>query len=196
MTRAVAKDEAEGRERYALHLAFATVARYRESKTGDRGDLLSAALMGAAMALARYDPTRGTKFSSFAISYIRGCIANEFRFWDTLPRKEREKVTAGALEQEDGLLPIYGRDVVQDRKTDVEREALARLDAATWRYLIGKLPAREGAAITMMFYEGLTEDEAGRRLAVGGTRIHQIVKQAKARLKLMVIGYGLEPEES
>ena len=65
----------ETRERYALKLAFATVGRFKECRTGDWDDLLSAALEGAAVALHRFDPTRGIKFSSYAIATIRQNVA-------------------------------------------------------------------------------------------------------------------------
>jgi DNA-directed RNA polymerase specialized sigma24 family protein len=66
-------------ECYAYNIACKTWLGYLRALGGDArnldvDDLLGAAMLGAAVALARFDPQRGIKFSSFAITCVRGAI--------------------------------------------------------------------------------------------------------------------------
>ncbi len=58
-----------------------------------REDLLSAGSMGLLSAIERYDPEREAKFTSYAITRIRGAILDELRHHDVLGRVTRERVT-------------------------------------------------------------------------------------------------------
>ena len=58
----------------------------------DREDLLSWGIMGLLDAIETYDPGRGTKFESYAISKIRWSILDELRRADPLSRRVRRRV--------------------------------------------------------------------------------------------------------
>lgn len=55
----------------------------------DRDDVVSWGLFGLLQAVETYDPTRRTKFESYAISKIRWSILDELRKQDPLPRRLR-----------------------------------------------------------------------------------------------------------
>lgn len=57
----------------------------------DRDDLTSYGQFGLIDAIERYDPERGVKFETFAITRIRGSILDEIRALDWVPRSVRTK---------------------------------------------------------------------------------------------------------
>lgn len=59
----------------------------------DREDLYSAGCMGLISAVTRYNPDREAKFTTYAITRIRGAILDELRSHDLLGRVTRERVT-------------------------------------------------------------------------------------------------------
>src|SRR5919205_4325477 len=54
-------------------------------------DLISAGVLGLLDAIAKYDPTRGTTFKTYAELRIRGAMLDELREWDWVPRTVRQK---------------------------------------------------------------------------------------------------------
>lgn len=74
--------------------------------TLDADDLLGYGVMGLMTAIDRFNPERGYKFETFAISRIRGAIIDELRAQDWLPRSLRQKakdVESTLRELENGL---------------------------------------------------------------------------------------------
>ena len=59
----------------------------------DREDLYSAGCMGLLSAVQRYDSSREAKFTTYALTRIRGAIIDELRNHDTLGRVTRDRVT-------------------------------------------------------------------------------------------------------
>jgi len=54
-------------------------------------DLIGSGTLGLMTAVERYDPSRDNKFSTFAISRIRGAMLDELRAMDWVPRSVRRK---------------------------------------------------------------------------------------------------------
>lgn len=59
--------------------------------TVDAEDLVGYGVMGLITAIERFNPDRGYKFETFAVSRIRGAIIDELRSQDWLPRSLRQK---------------------------------------------------------------------------------------------------------
>jgi RNA polymerase sigma factor for flagellar operon FliA len=59
--------------------------------TVDADDLMGYGVMGLIAAIERFNPDRGFKFETFAVSRIRGAIIDELRSQDWLPRSVRQK---------------------------------------------------------------------------------------------------------
>lgn len=57
-----------------------------------REDLYSAGCLGLVSAIERYDPSREAKFTTYAITRIRGAIIDELRHHDVLGRVTRDRV--------------------------------------------------------------------------------------------------------
>lgn len=73
-------------------------------------DLISYGTMGLMEAVERFDPDRGLKFETYAVTRIRGSIIDQLRFQDWIPRgvrkRSRELVeTMQRLEEELGRAP-------------------------------------------------------------------------------------------
>jgi RNA polymerase sigma factor for flagellar operon FliA len=92
----------EARNRLLEH--FASLVRFVASRVAvglpasvDPHDLASYGTFGLIDALEKYEPSRGVKFETYAISRIRGAIIDELRAIDWVPRSVRAK--AKAVEQ-------------------------------------------------------------------------------------------------
>lgn len=57
----------------------------------DSEDVISYGIIGLIDAIERYDPTRGTKFETYAIPRIRGSIIDNLRALDQIPRSTKQK---------------------------------------------------------------------------------------------------------
>ena len=55
----------------------------------DRSDLVSWGIVGLIDALDKFDPARGIKFESYAVTRIRGAIIDALRSEDWIPRAVR-----------------------------------------------------------------------------------------------------------
>lgn len=64
----------------------------RMTGTVDQEDFLAWGILGLLNAIETYDPDRGAKFESYAISKIRWSILDEFRRHDWVPRRVRAHV--------------------------------------------------------------------------------------------------------
>lgn len=77
----------------------------------DMDDLVSAGTIGLLAALARYDPSRGVKFRTYAVHRIRGMMLDEIRAMDWVPRSIRARrdhvyKAVASLADRDGHLPL------------------------------------------------------------------------------------------
>ncbi|MFW5947092.1 MAG: sigma-70 family RNA polymerase sigma factor [Gemmatimonadota bacterium] len=129
------------------HLAlvhhFAQRMRPRTGEMVDHGDLVSAGSVGLLHAVSSYDPDRGSRFSTFAASRIRGAMLDEMRRRDVAPRSVRRRqremtkardrlaVTLDRHPSDPEVAEVLGVDAQQlwRWKHDVERSRHVSLDA-------------------------------------------------------------------
>jgi len=88
--------DAGARER--LVVAYSPMVKFVAGRLGaglpshvDDADLISYGLMGLIGAIERFDPERGIKFETFAMTRIRGAIIDELRSLDWVPRSVRSR---------------------------------------------------------------------------------------------------------
>jgi RNA polymerase sigma factor for flagellar operon FliA len=86
------------RDRDELIVYYAPLVKYVASRiaaglpqTVDQSDLVSYGMFGLIDAIAKFDPERGFKFETYAISRIKGAILDELRAIDWVPRSVRSK---------------------------------------------------------------------------------------------------------
>ena len=92
------KDTATQADRDELIVYYAPLVKYVASRiaaglpqTVDQSDLVSYGMFGLIDAITKFDPERGFKFETYAISRIKGAVLDELRAIDWVPRSVRSK---------------------------------------------------------------------------------------------------------
>lgn len=93
------KAEGDRHDRDRLLLHYASLVRSVAGRVGsnlpssvDQDDLISYGTLGLIDAIEKFEPERGLKFETYAVSRIRGAIIDELRALDWVPRSVRTKV--------------------------------------------------------------------------------------------------------
>jgi RNA polymerase sigma factor FliA len=92
------KGEGDTTARERLVVAYSPMVKFVAGRLGaglpshvDDADLISYGLMGLIGAIERFEPERGIKFETFAMTRIRGAIIDELRSLDWVPRSVRSR---------------------------------------------------------------------------------------------------------
>jgi RNA polymerase sigma factor for flagellar operon FliA len=92
------KEDGEGSARERLVVAYSPMVKFVAGRLGaglpshvDDADLISYGLIGLIGAIERFEPERGIKFETFAMTRIRGAIIDELRSLDWVPRSVRAR---------------------------------------------------------------------------------------------------------
>ncbi len=92
------KEEGDAKARERLVVAYSPMVKFVAGRLGaglpshvDDADLISYGLMGLIGAIERFEPERGIKFETFAMTRIRGAIIDELRSLDWVPRSVRSR---------------------------------------------------------------------------------------------------------
>ena len=90
------KREGDAGARERLVVAYSPMVKFVAGRPGaglpshvEDADLISYGLMGLIGAIERFEPERGIKFETFAMTRIRGAIIDELRSLDWVPRSVR-----------------------------------------------------------------------------------------------------------
>jgi RNA polymerase sigma factor for flagellar operon FliA len=94
--------DTDARDQLILH--YAPLVKFVAGRVGsglpssvEQSDLVSYGILGLIDALSKFDPDRGFKFETYAISRIKGSMIDELRATDWVPRSVRTK--ARSLEE-------------------------------------------------------------------------------------------------
>src|SRR5574337_420236 len=89
-------ETADARERLILH--YSPLVKFVAGRVAaglpqniEQSDLVSYGIFGLIDAIDKFDPGRGYKFETYAISRIKGAIIDELRSIDWIPRSVRSK---------------------------------------------------------------------------------------------------------
>jgi RNA polymerase sigma factor FliA len=92
------KDDGDSGARERLVVAYSPMVKFVAGRLGaglpshvEDADLISYGLMGLIGAIERFEPERGIKFETFAMTRIRGAIIDELRSLDWVPRSVRSR---------------------------------------------------------------------------------------------------------
>jgi RNA polymerase sigma factor for flagellar operon FliA len=92
------KDDGDNSARERLVVAYSPMVKFVAGRLGaglpshvEDADLISYGLMGLIGAIERFEPERGIKFETFAMTRIRGAIIDELRSLDWVPRSVRSR---------------------------------------------------------------------------------------------------------
>ena len=92
------KDDGDAAARERLVVAYSPMVKFVAGRLGaglpshvEDADLISYGLIGLIGAIERFEPERGIKFETFAMTRIRGAIIDELRSLDWVPRSVRSR---------------------------------------------------------------------------------------------------------
>jgi RNA polymerase sigma factor for flagellar operon FliA len=92
------KDDGDSSARERLVVAYSPMVKFVAGRLGaglpshvEDADLISYGLVGLIGAIERFEPERGIKFETFAMTRIRGAIIDELRSLDWVPRSVRSR---------------------------------------------------------------------------------------------------------
>jgi RNA polymerase sigma factor for flagellar operon FliA len=92
------KDQGDNTARERLVVAYSPMVKFVAGRLGaglpshvEDADLISYGLVGLIGAIERFEPERGIKFETFAMTRIRGAIIDELRSLDWVPRSVRSR---------------------------------------------------------------------------------------------------------
>lgn len=92
------KERGRQDDRDQLIVYYAPLVKYVASRVAaglpqsvDQSDLVSYGMFGLIDAITKFDPARGFKFETYAISRVKGAILDELRSIDWVPRSVRSK---------------------------------------------------------------------------------------------------------
>ena len=92
------KDEGKQSDRDQLIIYYSPLVKYVAGRVAaglpqsvDQADLVSYGMFGLIDAITKFDPGRGYKFETYAISRVKGAILDELRSIDWVPRSVRSK---------------------------------------------------------------------------------------------------------
>ena len=115
----------DARERLILH--YSPLVKFVAGRVAsglpqsiEQSDLVSYGIFGLIDAIDKFDPARGFKFETYAISRIKGAIIDELRSIDWVPRSIRAK--ARAVER------AYSKLENELRRSPDDKEVAAELD--------------------------------------------------------------------
>ncbi len=123
----------EVRERLILH--YAPLVKFVAGRVAsglpqsvDQADLVSYGIFGLIDAIDKFDPSRGFKFDTYAITRIKGAIIDELRSFDWVPRSVRAKARAieGAYSKLENELRRTPDDAELARELGMSERDLAR----------------------------------------------------------------------
>lgn len=135
------KDRRDSRARECLVNRYVYLARHVVDRLGLRPcgwlgyeDLLSHAVLGLIDAIEKFDPARGVRFETYAVTRIRGSVLDMLRSLDWVPRemRRRENELKSALNELEARLgrPVGNDEVARELGWAVE-EVEAVLESVT-----------------------------------------------------------------
>lgn len=155
------------------HLAGHIVGRMSLGNfpASDMGDHVSNATIGLIQAVESFDPSRGTRFTTYAVLRVRGAVKDGLRELDFVPRLVR-----ASGEETRQILTGAEDDVLAETVADnLESPEWSLMGDSTWDELIQPLSARERAVCELHFRRGLTMQETGERIGVSESRVSQMM---------------------
>jgi len=172
----------------------------------EKEDLWQVGRLALWRAIRQFDPSRGTKFTSYAIAIIRGDIRTYLACEDWVPRLEKNKrkaqekgdafanpVIYELVSFEDLLLcdeEAASNDLAVEDKLasaeDVEATVIIQIENKKLYRVIDGLPPREKRVIKLYYWHGLNWKQIGKQLGVTESRAWQLNRQAHNRLAPML----------
>jgi RNA polymerase sporulation-specific sigma factor len=137
--------------------------------------MYSGALHGLHLAMERFDPQRGYRFSSFAFPYIRGCALVEEK------RNRRHRFDREVQDYDRSSRGIPGVD---------EREVSEEV-----HLLLGRLPDRHRMILTGMYLEGQSTRAIASQIGLTPQRVSQLHREALRMMREWIENPAKPPQD-
>lgn len=163
----------------------------------ERDDLESEGYVALVKAADRFDSERGVKFTTWAITMIRGAVLQFLRAEDWTPRSVRDKQKRGepvqilqlvSLEEYLGAAAsddndlLYRIDCIADPAVGPQTLTLEADERERLWWAVDGLPKSERFVMQQYYREGFTYKEIAAFLGRSESRVRQLHWQAKTRL--------------
>ena len=154
-----------------LPLVRAVAARF--FGIADADDLIQTGSIGLIKAAERFDPTRGVKFSSYAVPMIAGEI--------------RRSLRGAARERASLFAPRAGWDAaLADTLPDGSEMEARAVDRVTAEQAVEKLCPVEKKLVLLRFYCGLTQTETAAQMGLSQPKVCRTEKKAIESLRKLM----------
>lgn len=158
----------------------------------DQADLVSSGMFGLMDAIEKFDPDRGFRFETYAISRIRGAVMDELRAMDWVPRSVRTK--ARRIEE-----AISGLEAELHRApTDAELADRLTVSVDQLQHMLGQISMTGVAALDEMLSSGGDGSEGatlGDLLGGDGDDPSAVFESVEMRERLRTAILGLPERE-
>lgn len=183
-----------------LYLVKPIALHYAQQTGHDRDDLLQVGCLGLIKASNRFQPQRGTTFSSFAKPHIRGAILHFLRDGVgliRLPRAVEEqamRIKHGSeddLSAADALVVHHYRNKrhwveLKDDVVDDQQEGIGLVERSeTWmrvRTMFQHIDSEERRALEMVVIDGMSLRQTAQQLGVSAMTVQRRVKRGLSSL--------------
>ena len=132
------KKNADPSARERLVVAYSPMVKFVAGRLGaglpshvEDSDLISYGLMGLIGAIERFEPERGIKFETFAMTRIRGSIIDELRSLDWVPRSVRSRareIEEAQQKLENELQRAPSEEELQESLLEIANSSVYALD--------------------------------------------------------------------
>lgn len=144
-------------------------------------DLIAEGVFGLIHAARNFDPSRGCKFSTPAVWWIRQAMQRAVlgkAHMIRIPAYQRGKVSVPVSQADDDWAKV-----IKDESAGPEDEAIAGEQRAEVAGLLRRLSKQYQDVIRWRFYDGLTLEQIGQRLGISKERVRQIEAKALAIMR-------------
>lgn len=153
----------------------------------ERGDLVSAGVLGLIDAIRKYDPSRDNQFKTYAEFRIRGAMLDEVRSYDWVSKTIRQKTRRLGIQ--DSFLHRQILEVYEDWQSSKPKTPyhglIQLMQTRQLEKAIEALPKRQKWAITLYYFKELNMKEIGKEISVTESAISLLLTQARKSLRLI-----------
>ncbi len=176
------KHAAEPAAREKLILHYAPLVKYVAGRVSaslpaniEYADLVSYGIFGLIDAIEKYDPTRGIKFETYAISRIKGSIIDELRAIDWVPRSVRYK----ARELEKAYVELENE--LKRVPTDAEVAKRMQMSSQEYNHLMNQMSFVSVVALDELWTVG---GEKGDKVSLADTLVDEKAEEPSAAFEV------------
>ncbi len=169
-------------DQYANLVHYVTRQVYKfDTPLYDYDDLYSVGYLGLMDAAKKYDPSRGVKFSTFAVPRIRGAITDEIRRLNKASRGKNppkmESIEGNRNENDKPIAELADRGLSPLDKTILKDQRLELMKT------IARLTEMERQVIYLYYYKGYNMRKIADMIGRTEGRVSQVHSQAIKRLR-------------